>query len=139
MNNLTTTLKSVMKPTTIPSTNLIKPFREIYTFEERKNEAIKIREKYPDRIPVIVEQGKDSGLPELDKRKFLVPNDLTCGQMMYTIRKRLRLTQEQAIFLFIDNKIPPSGELMSQLYKAHADKDFYLYILIQGENVFGQL
>ena len=37
--------------------------------EQRKNEADRIRERYPDRIPVICEKSKSSKLPDIDKTK----------------------------------------------------------------------
>ena len=37
--------------------------------ETRKSEADKIREKYPDRIPVICEKSATSKLPNIDKTK----------------------------------------------------------------------
>ena len=66
--------------------------------DERQSEAKKIREKYPDRIPVcfticvvkevvnhgvisiiqvIVEKVPRSTIPDIDKKKFLVPADLS--------------------------------------------------------------
>lgn len=45
----------------------------------RQREASKILEKYPDRIPVIVERhpdAKESEIVDIDKKKFLVPPDL---------------------------------------------------------------
>jgi len=54
----------------------------------RAASAASIRAKHPDRIPVIVDKrAGDSSLPEIDKKKFLVPSDLTVGQFMYVIRK----------------------------------------------------
>jgi GABA(A) receptor-associated protein len=35
----------------------------------RKKESEKIREKYPDRIPVICEKSGTSKLPDIDKSK----------------------------------------------------------------------
>jgi hypothetical protein len=35
----------------------------------RKEEVEKIREKFPDRIPIIVEKAKTSKLPDIDKTK----------------------------------------------------------------------
>lgn len=37
--------------------------------EARKAESDKIREKYPDRIPVICEKSTTSKLPNIDKTK----------------------------------------------------------------------
>ena len=54
--------------------------------EERKLECERIRVKYPDRIPVICEKAFNSNIAQVDKRKFLVPMDLTVGQFLYVIR-----------------------------------------------------
>ena len=37
--------------------------------EQRKSEAERIRERYPDRIPVICEKSETSKLPDIDKTK----------------------------------------------------------------------
>ncbi|ORY23604.1 light chain 3 [Neocallimastix californiae] len=109
-------------------------FRDTHTFEERKKEAMKIREKYVDRIPCIVEKAERSQIQDIDKNKFLVPSSLTIGQFMYVIRKRLKLQQEDAIFLFVNGVIPPVANIMSVVYEEHKDEDvilnFYLSDLI---------
>lgn len=38
-----------------------------------------------------------------------MPSDLTLGQFVYVIRKRINLTAEKAIFMFVDNVLPPTG------------------------------
>ncbi|KAL8226475.1 hypothetical protein R6Q57_016307 [Mikania cordata] len=77
--------------------------------ERRQAEAARIREKYPDRIPVIVEKTERSDMPDIDKKKYLVPADLTVGQFVYVVRKRIKLTAEKAIFIFVKNILPPTG------------------------------
>jgi len=71
----------------------------------------RIRAKYPDRIPVICEKSDRSDIPDIDKKKYLVPADLTVGQFIYVIRKRIKLPPERAIFIFVNNVIPPTGAL----------------------------
>eukprot|EP00494_Astrolonche_serrata_P022400 UN22657 len=44
--------------------------------------------------------------------RFLVPADLTVGQFVYVIRKRIKLQPEQAIFLFVNTTVPPTGRLI---------------------------
>lgn len=115
-------------------------FKEEHTLEKRQAEATRIKEKYPDRIPVIVERAESSkSIPDIDKKKYLVPADLTVGQFVYVIRKRIKLSPERAIFIFIDNKLPPSASLMSAVYEEMKDKDGFLYIKYSGENTFGGL
>ncbi len=48
-----------------------------FILEKRKAEADKIRRKYDDRIPVIVERAKGADIIDIDKKKYLVPGDLT--------------------------------------------------------------
>lgn len=38
-----------------------------------------------------------------------MPSDLTLGQFVYVIRKRINLGAEKAIFMFVDNVLPPTG------------------------------
>ena len=114
------------------------PFHKEYPFLKRKEEAERILQKYPNRIPVIVQIcDNKSNIPDIDKKKYLVPNDLTMGQFLYVIRKRIKLQPEQAIFIFINNIMPSSSALISQIYKENKEEDLFLYVMITGENVFG--
>jgi GABA(A) receptor-associated protein len=113
-------------------------FQATHEFALRKEEAVRIRAKYPDKIPVIVERASNSSkIPDIDKHKFLVPLDLTVAQFVYIIRKRIKLTPEQAIFIFVNNQLPPTSMMMSQLYEAHKDPDLFMYILYSGETAYG--
>lgn len=112
-------------------------FKERFPFNKRVEEATRIMEKYPDRIPVIVEKASSSDIPEIDKHKYLVPKDLTVSQFIYVIRKRIKLQPEQAIFIFINNSLPPASSLMSQMYEEHADECGFLFCLYSGESTFG--
>jgi hypothetical protein len=44
-------------------------FKLEHPLEKRQSEANRIREKYPDRIPVIVEKAERSDIPDIDKKK----------------------------------------------------------------------
>lgn len=105
--------------------------------EKRKSEADRIRVKYPDRVPVICEKADRSDIPDIDKKKYLVPADLTVGQFHYVIRKRIKLAPEKALFLFCSNSIPPNASLMSTVYEEQKDEDGFLYIQYSGESTFG--
>lgn len=45
--------------------------------------------------------------------RYLVPADLTVGQFVYVVRKRIKLSAEKAIFVFVKNMLPPTGEYRS--------------------------
>ncbi|KAJ2556385.1 Autophagy- protein 8, partial [Coemansia sp. RSA 1933] len=106
---------------------------------KRQEEADRIRRKYPDRIPVICEKVEKSDIHNIDKKKYLVPADLTVGQFVYVIRKRIKLSPEKAIFIFVNEILPPTAALMSSVYEEHKDDDGFLYITYSGENTFGAL
>lgn len=113
-------------------------FKKEFSFSERTFESGRVINKYPDRIPIICEKLDKSKVDEIDKKKYLVPSDLTCAQFIFVIRKRLKLTPEKAIFLFINGTIPQTSETISNLYYKHKDSDGFLYITYASENVFGK-
>ena len=41
------------------------------------------------------------------------------GQFVYVIRKRIKLAPEKAIFIFVDEVLPPTAALMSAIYEEH--------------------
>ena len=96
-------------------------------------------QRFKDRLPVICEKVENSDIQEIDKRKYLVPGDLTVGQFVYVIRKRIKLPSEKAIFIFVNDILPPTAALMSTIYEEHKDEDGFLYVLYSGENTFGQV
>ena len=106
---------------------------------QRVIEASKIRQRFPDRIPVIVEKSENirTDLPNINKNKYLVPKDLSLGQFIYVIRRQLQLPPDKALFLFVNNKLLPSSELMGYIYASEADTDGFLYVIYSGESVFG--
>lgn len=108
------------------------------SLESRLEEAQRIKAKHPDRVPVLVEKAVGSQAPSIDKKKFLVPSDLTFGQFIYVIRKRLRLDPEMALFLFVNNVLPSSSTTLDEIYKLHKSDDLFLYVVYDLEKTFGQ-
>jgi GABA(A) receptor-associated protein len=112
-------------------------FKDTHPYDKRKEEASRILAKYKDRVPIIVEVS--SACPELvlNKKKYLVPSDLTVGQFLYVIRKRIKLTSEQALYIFFNNSLPTTSELIGGIYKKFKDSDDFMYAEISLENTFG--
>ncbi|KAL7008725.1 ubiquitin-like protein atg8 [Cystobasidiomycetes sp. EMM_F5] len=113
-------------------------FKFEHPFEKRRAEADRIRQKYADRIPVICEKNERSDIATIDKKKYLVPSDLTVGQFVYVIRKRIKLEPEKAIYIFVEEILPPTASLMAAIYEEYRDEDGFLYITYSGENTFGE-
>ena len=74
-------------------------FKDKFDLKQRQDESSRVKRKYPNRIPVIVERAENCNeIAKIDKTKYLVPGDLTVGQFIYVIRK-IKLNSEQALFV----------------------------------------
>lgn len=109
------------------------------SLEKRKEEVETILAKHPNKIPIIIQKSPYSKLSPPNKFKFLVPQEQTVGSFMYELRKRMNLTPEQALFLFLNsnNLIPSTGLTLLELYNIHKDEDGFLKLLFSEENTFG--
>lgn len=113
-------------------------FKKSHSFEKRSEESKRIMEKYDNRVPVIVEKDPKSDLKDMEKSKFLAPHDLTLGQFLYVIRKRIDIDPSVALFIFVnENVLVNTSETIINIYEKHKDEDGFLYILYCSENVFG--
>ncbi|EER12113.1 autophagy 8i, putative [Perkinsus marinus ATCC 50983] len=126
------------------------PMQDSIPFDRRLAEARRILQKYPDRVPVIVEKAERSDLPEIEKKKFLVPGTMLCGEFKYIVHKHITqavenghergiqgISAEQTIYLFVKKRTPRTGSMMSELYDAHKDEDGFLYLTYSAENTLG--
>jgi GABA(A) receptor-associated protein len=119
------------------STNL--DFKDKHTYQDRRKECIRVTTKYPDKIPCILQMKKGGAMSSIDgKNKYLVPNNTTFGHLIYIIRKRIKLSQTQSIFMFTEkNKIPSSSTSLLNIYNENKSSDGYLYFYYSFENTFG--
>ena len=120
------------------NTNTNSYFKKEKSLEDRKAEYTRIQEKYPHMVPVICEQIQGGQLPNSDRRKYLVPKDITLGQFQFVIRKRIKLSCDQALFIFVNGAtLPPTNGLISDIHRLNKDDDGFLYLRYSGENTFG--
>ncbi|EEB15221.1 microtubule-associated proteins 1A/1B light chain, putative [Pediculus humanus corporis] len=105
----------------------------------RKEEADAIRKKFPTKVPIIVDRfHKESNLPQLEKSKFLVPQEITMSQFVTIIRNRMKLGSNQAFYLLVNNRSMLSlSKTLSEVYKDHKEKDGFLYMTYASQEVFG--
>ena len=106
----------------------------MYTHDERT--INKILAKYPDRIPVIIKKGNKEA-PDIDRHKYLVPKDITFSTFTCIIRQRIKLTQDQAIFIMVNNTLVNQSEIMSSIYKKYKSNNGSLYLVYSTESTFG--
>ncbi|KAJ4772280.1 Autophagy-related protein [Rhynchospora pubera] len=115
----------------------IRAFKEEFTYEERVEESREIVAKYPDRVPVVVERFARCDLPVMEKRKYLVPRDMSVGQFIHILGARLHLSPGKALFVFVKNTLPQTACLMDSLYQGYKDEDGFLYMCYSTEKTFG--
>jgi GABA(A) receptor-associated protein len=114
-------------------------FKKKHDFYKRLDESYRIRNKYPEKVPIIVEKQKGyHEIPDIDRNKYLVPNDITMSEFMYVIRKRIHISSDKSIYLFVENLgLVPTSLNIQQVYEQAQDKDGFLYIKYCGESTFG--
>lgn len=80
--------------------------------ERRKQESCKLLEKYPDRIPVLIERSNvETDLTALQQTKFLIPVDFTFQQLQQVIRKRLTLDKTKSLYIYFSkNRLVQNGK-----------------------------
>ena len=115
----------------------MKSFKELHSPRSRSLEYKKIYQKHPDRFPIIVEKDERCQLPDIPKNKFLVSNDITMGQFIYIIRKRVDLGPEQSLFVMVNGALVNSSTPLSKVYEDQQDEDGFLYMVYTSENTFG--
>lgn len=113
--------------------------KQTYSLERRQAECKNLREKYPERVPLIIEKNpRDKILPNPPKTKYLVPGDLSVGQFIMVIRRSIKMDSRQSLFLFVNEKLPPASMLISEVYAEHKDPDDgLLYCTISCLETFG--
>jgi len=105
---------------------------------KRIKEAGKMKIKHPNRCPIIVgKMDTDKITPNIEQNKYLVPFDLTMAQFIYIIRKNIKLSSEQALFLFINNHVVTPQSLIGTIHEEYKHEDGFLYVVYAGENTFG--
>lgn len=128
-------------------------FKQQYTLEQRLHKINRIFERYPDRVPIVIEKINEGGLKavspaaersasekSIEKKIFLVRCEVTICQFSLILRKKIELTPEKGLFLFIGGIIPSNSSILGDLYHQNKNlEDNFLYITYSGENTFGNI
>ena len=102
-----------------------------------KNNTTTIGEKcieiYPDRIPIIIHYEKNNS----STSNFLVPADATVGHLLINIRRNAKISYSDNLWVYVNNKMVVTTDLLSQLYTNNKDKtDNCLHVTIKKNNTF---
>lgn len=105
----------------------------------KEGELDKIRKMHPDKVPVFLTRAphSDRHTPDIAKHKFLFPSHFTIHELLHTIRKWIKLSPEQALYLYVNNVSPSSSAMLIQLYEEHMDEDGVMRMVYACENTFG--
>lgn len=94
-------------------------------------ESDPIRQKHPDKIPVICFYNSET-------KKFLVPGELTLSQFIYFYRKNLKLKPDTVFYIQIEGRnIINFNDILADLYDFYHSDDFCLYLHISNEAAMG--
>jgi GABA(A) receptor-associated protein len=110
-------------------------------------EATRLRQRYPHRVPVICERAPRADLPDIQKKKFLVPSGMLSSEFKYIIHRQIKqaggssLAADQTIYLFVQHSAgstsPKGGTTMAELYDVYCASDGFLHLSFSAENTLG--
>ena len=127
----------------IPPNNQILNYSESTSFEERKKKSALLLLKYSDKYPVILEKSnKDKYLPNIDKNKLLVSQEMTVATIIVLLKKNLNINEYSSLYIMTTDTnntvIMLSGsQSISYIYDNYKKNDGFLYLEYCTENVFG--
>ena len=97
----------------------------------------KIKEKYPDKVPIIIREIHPH--LELSRRKYIVPKDITYGQLLFTIRSKMKnLKSSEALYLLAGKKYTfvPITKTIGSTFDEYNENGFIL-LTVTKESTFG--
>ncbi len=109
--------------------------------ERRLNTYENIKNKYPNKIPVIIEFEKKEIFKNITKTKFLVEDSYTLSKLMYNIRSNFKLDKSMSLFCLVNGQILCNmSDMVLNLVQKYGDNDdHFLKLYVMTENVFGNL
>lgn len=114
-------------------------YKESVPLSKRKMDSEKVLIKYNSYVPVIIDSC-DELSRIITKKKYLVPKNSNCSELLFSIRKNLqnKISSNKAIFVFCNNILIMPYDPINNLYDKYKDiEDNYLYLYLAYENTFG--
>ena len=94
-------------------------FKKEKSFEERLQEAKRIKRIYADSVPIIVEKHPQANIPNLARKKFIVPKKRTLSDFNCLLRRKIQLQETQALFLMIKDFSPNLTSTVLEVYQVN--------------------
>ena len=109
-------------------------FKTNKKFYQRYEESTLTKKKYPGKIPIIINRHKLSKLPSIENYKFLVSDDLTVSQLLFIIKKHIKLKESIELFIYINDSLAIMSYSILEIYNKYKSNDGFLYILYGEQN-----
>ena len=90
-----------------------------------------------EKIPIIIKYIEGCKKLPLEKEKYIIRRNMTLSEFHYVLNKKIKITKQQSIVLFINNTLQLNSSTMGSLYNEYKDTDDILYITLRCENTFG--
>lgn len=113
-------------------------FRQEKSLTDRVADAKKLLIKNPLKVPVVLQFSKQAQTllqHNNEKTKYLVPANMTLGNLMQMMRTRFSIKESQALFFFVDGVVHVPSTVMSDLRQK--SEDGFVVIDVMLENTFG--
>ncbi len=119
------------------STGTSFPFDDL-TFDQRVTEFNRLKKYHPDKIPILIRKYNES-TTSIDKYKYISGEDITMGIFIGTIRKRINLPAEKALFFLVNNTLLSPSQTIGEIYNKKKSDDGFLRMTYSEENTFGDI
>ena len=81
----------------------VKKEKTLLTTRPTEDHVKRIKKKCPDKMIIYLEKLKGSKIEEPDVKVLTLEQTATIGKLLIVLRKKIKLTPEQAIFVYINN------------------------------------
>ena len=109
-----------------------KKFEELYTIESSQE----LKRKYSNKIPVIIFTVNDI---KIQKRKYLVDQSITCGQLLAIFRSKIdKISKADGLYMFIgdNSSLAPASKTLVEIFDEYNTNGF-LKVHLAKESTFG--
>tara|TARA_Y100001936_G_C16086897_1_gene682424 strand:- start:2486 stop:2839 length:354 start_codon:yes stop_codon:yes gene_type:complete len=102
-------------------------------------DASTLMNKYPGRVPILMTKKFRDPLKDLDKTKYLIPKDMTFGEVLCVLRKRLQMPAYKALYVISHHgRLISSSSSVGVIYEKEKSIDGFLRLMYASENAFGR-
>ena len=105
---------------------------------KKKKEVEEALAKYPTKVPIYVQRDVNcKDVPELMRKKYLVPTSLKLCEFLYYIRRQISVPSHVSLFLYVNDSLPSLNQTIGLIYDEEKSQCGYLYIFYASEHTFG--